>query len=162
MARVEPAFAERVEGVAARGGRLYVRRTAADDEIAVTVRYLRPLTSPSEIVFLDEKGREVATLASLDALAPEQIPLVERALSERYHLLTITRVLEVDVRFGTRYWRVETDEGPRWFSLREPGKNVSWLTERRLVLRDSVGNRYEIPDVEALDAASRGRVLSSL
>lgn len=162
MARVDGAFAPSVDGVTERGGRLYVKRPGTEEEVAVSVRYLRPLTSRTEIVFLDEKGREVATLASVEALTPEQRTLVEPMLRERYHLLTISRVREVDVRFGTRYWRVDTDQGPRWFTLREPGKNVTWLTEQRLVLRDSVGNRYEIPDVSALDAASRSRVLSSL
>lgn len=161
MARVD-AFAERVEGLAKRNGRLYVKRPGTDEEVAVTVRYLRPLTAPVEIVFLDEKSREVATLESVDVLTGEQRPVVEEALRERYHLLTIVQVHGVDVRFGTRYWRVDTDRGPRWFTLREPGKNVSWITERHLVLRDSAGNRYEIPDLDALDARGRASVLSSL
>ncbi|MBM4183717.1 MAG: DUF1854 domain-containing protein [Gemmatimonadetes bacterium] len=162
MARVDGAFAEHLEGVTERGGRLFVRRPGTDEEVAVTVRYLRPLTSPTEIVFLDEKNREVATLRSVEALTPEQRSLVEPALRERYHLLTITRVHEVDVRFGTRYWRVDTDRGPRWFTLREPGKNVSWITEQRLVLRDSAGNRYQVTDLVALDERSRTWVTRSL
>ena len=88
--------------------------------------------------------------------------LVETALGERYHLAAIVRVHEVDVRFGTRYWRVETDRGPRWFALREPGKNVAWLSDTHLVLRDTAGNRYEIGDVDALDRGSRRWVMRSL
>jgi hypothetical protein len=161
MARVD-AFADRVEGLCKRDGRLYMKRPGTADDVAVTVRYLRPLTAPVEIVFLDEKSREVATLESVDVLTGEQRGIVEEALRERYHLLKIVKVHGVDVRFGMRYWRVDTDRGYRWFTLREPGKNVSWITERHLVLRDSAGNRYEISDIDALDAPSRASVLSSL
>ena len=65
-------------------------------------------------------------------------------------------------RFGTRYWKVETDRGPRWFALREPGKNVTWISATRVVLRDTAGNRFEIPDLEALDGRSRRWVARSL
>jgi hypothetical protein len=84
-------------------------------------------------------------------LTGEQRSVVEEALLELCHLLTITRVHVVDLRFGTRYWRVDTDRGPRWFTLREPGKNVSWINDRHLLLRDNAGNRDQIPDVGALD-----------
>ena len=36
MARVVDAFIERIEGVADRGGRLYVRRPGTDEDVAVT------------------------------------------------------------------------------------------------------------------------------
>lgn len=156
------AFAERLDGLVRRNGRLFAKRPGADDEVAVSVRYLRPLTAPSEIVFLDEKGQELATLRGVDALPAEQRPLVEAELRERYHLLTILSVHDVDVRFGTRYWRVETDRGPRWFTLRHLGKNVTWISDRHLTIRDTAGNRYRIPDLAALDAKSRSLVLRSL
>ena len=159
MARVDAAY---VEGLVARNGRLFARSPESGDEVAVTVRYLRPLTSRTEIVLLDDKGREVATSMTTDGLPAEQRQLLETALKERYHLVTITRVLDVDVLFSTRYWTVETDRGPRRFALREPGKNVTWLSDRHLVLRDTAGNRYEIPDTDALDGRSRRWIFGSL
>jgi hypothetical protein len=150
----------RVDGLVSRSGRLFAQ--ADGGEVAVTVRYLRPLTSRTEIVLLDDKGREVATVMEPEALPPEQRAAIDAALKERYHLVTITKVLEVDVLFGTRYWSVETDRGPRQFALREPGKNVTWLGEGHLVLRDTAGNRYEIPDTERLDPRSRRWIAGSL
>jgi hypothetical protein len=111
---------------------------------------------------LDEKGREIATVMEPARLPPEQRTAIEAALQERYHLVTISKVHDVHVLFGTRYWSVDTDRGPRQFALREPGKNVTWLAERRLVLRDTAGNRYEIQDSEALDARSRRWISGSL
>ena len=155
-------FATRVEAVSPRNGRLWLRPPGGGDEVAVTVRYLRPLTARTEIVFLDVQQREVVTAAGVEALSGEERLLVERALAERYHLVTIRQVRRVDVRFGTRYWDVETDRGPRSFALREPGKNVAWLDDHHLVLRDTAGNRYEIPDLTILDGASRRWVGLSL
>ena len=162
MARVESVSAARIDGLERRNGRLYVERPDGGGVAAVTVRYLRPLTARSEIVLLDEKGLEVLTLPGVADLPEPQRRLLEEALRERYHLATISSVESVDVRFGTRYWKVETDRGPRWFALREPGKNVTWLSDTRLVLRDTAGNRYEIRDLAALDAASRRWVMRSL
>jgi hypothetical protein len=162
MARVAPAFEARVTGLSARDGKLWLACPDREDPVAVTVRYLRPLTARAEIVFLDEHQREVVSAQGVDALQGEERALVEEALRRHYHLATILRVGEIDVRFGTRYWKVDTDRGPRWFALREPGKNVAWISETHLVLRDTAGNRYEIPDVVTLDARSRRLVARSL
>jgi hypothetical protein len=151
-----------VRNLTARNGRLYAKRPDSDEEVVVSPRYLRPLTSRTEIVLLDDKGHEVATVLDLDTLTPEQRRLLDEALEDRYHLVTISKVNDVNVLFGTRYWSVETDRGPRWFALREPGKNVTLLGERHLVLRDTAGNRYEIPDTAALDLRSQRWIAGSL
>lgn len=142
-------------------GRLLLAREP-DGPLEVTVRYLRPLTGRTELVFLDEKGQEVATVEGIHALPKADRALVEEALRERYHLPVITRVQRIDVRFGTRYWWVETDRGERWFALREPGKNVIWIDASHLVLRDTAGNRYEITDLLGLDPVSQRLVSRSL
>jgi hypothetical protein len=162
MDGVEGVFVDRLEGLSRRGGRLWLTRPGEVEPVAVTARWLRPLTERREIAFLDEKQREVSCVRGLDALEGEGRALVERELAERYHLVEIRKVERIDVQFGTRYWHVESDRGPRWFALREPGKNVTWLEGGRVVLRDTAGNRYEIPDVGALDARSRRWVARSL
>lgn len=156
------AFVDTVEGLSRRDGRIWLKTPDRDEPVAVTVRYLRPLTARAEIVFLDDQHREVLTAAGIDAVEIPARATIEAALRERYFLTEITRVVSIDVTFGTRYWEVETDRGPRWFALREPGKNVIWLGEDHLVLRDTAGNRYEIPDLAVLDARSRRWVRLSL
>jgi len=155
-------FAARVEGLAERDGRLWLSEPDRDEPIAVTVRYLRPLTGRAEIVFLDDEQHEVLTATGVEAVPEPARASVERALRDRYCLPVVSRVKRIDVQFGTRYWEVDTDRGPRWFALREPGKNVVWLSDDRLVLRDTAGNRYEIADLSALDARSRRAIRLSL
>jgi len=157
----ETGFASEVRGLGRRNGRLILERPG-EEPVDVTVRYLRPLTARTEIVLLDSDGNEVLTAAGVDAFPPEERPLVTEALHGRYLLPVIQKVQGIDVRFGIRYWWVETDRGPRWFALREPGKNVSWITTTHLVLRDTAGNRFEIPNLMALDARSRRWVGLSL
>jgi hypothetical protein len=62
------------------------------------------------------------------------------------------------VNHGHRYLKVQTNRGFRYFNLKEPGKNVTHVTDDHLVIRDSMGNRYEIQSVKALDAESRQRL----
>jgi hypothetical protein len=162
MERVEHDFVARVSGLSRKDGKLWLQRPGEEESVAVTVRYLRPLSARREIVFLDEKQQEVLTARGVEALEGEERRLAEEALAERYHLVVIRRVRAVDVRFGTRYWKVDTDRGRRWFALREPGKNVTWLSDRHVVLRDTAGNRFEIPDIQVLDPGSRRAVERSL
>ena len=150
-----PAFETQLDGPTLRGGRLWLERSDRDEPVAVTPRYLRPLTGRTAIIFLDQKDREVVTIASLDALSGEGRRLVEVALRDHYHLSIIERVESIEVRMGTRYWQVKTERGARAFALREPGKNIVWLSDTHMVLRDTAGNRYEIPDLTLLDARSQ-------
>ena len=148
-------FETHLSGLWERGGKLWLKRPERSEAIAVTVRYLRPITGRVEIVFVDDKDREVVSIASIDAVSADARPLVEAALRERYLLAVIQRVDDLAIHMGTRFWRVETDRGQRAFALREPGKNIIWLSDARLMLRDTAGNRYEIPDLNALDRRSQ-------
>ena len=155
-------FADRVAGLSRRDGRLWLDAPGHDEPVAITVRWLRPLTARREIVFLDAENKEILTATGVEAVEGEGRALVEEALRERYYLTRITRVKRIDVQFGTRYWEVETERGPRWFALREPGKNVLWLGSDHLIVRDTAGNRFEVPDLTALDRHSRRWVRLSL
>ena len=53
------------------------------------------------------------------------------------------------------HWEVETDRGPRAFTLKDPQENVRDLGPGRILLVDAHGNRYRIADVRQLDPASR-------
>jgi len=129
-------------------------------EIAVRLVWARPLTARGgELAIVDEKKREHALLPGIDALAPDSRAVAERALGERYLIARIVRVHETSVHLGTRYWTVDTDRGPRRFAMREPRKNVHWLVPRqRCLIRDTMGNRYEIEALAALDARSQAEV----
>ncbi len=100
----------------------------------------------------------MARIPSLDALDPESRHVVEAELGNSYLVPVISEISDIKAHLGTLYWAVETDAGFRRFALKDPVQNVTWLSEDHLVLRDCVGNRYEIKSVAALDRQSRRKI----
>ena len=127
------------------------------DPIPVRLVHPRPISAPhQEISIMDIKGKkELAWLDSLHRLDIDSRAIAEAELWKTYRICKVSRIVKSDVNHGHRYLRVETDRGDRYFNLREPGKNITRLSEDHLVLRDSMGNRYEIPSIAALDEESR-------
>ena len=126
---------------------------------AVRIVWARPISGRGgEISFLDEQKREVLMLKNLDGVAPASQKIVEEELAKRYMIPRITRVLRTRAIFGIRYWDVETDRGARHFAIKQASKNVFWMTQNYLLLRDTLGCLYEIPDYAALDDRSRAEV----
>lgn len=135
----------------------------ADEEMPVRIVWARPVSGRGgEVCFLDDKKREVLMLQGLDGLDGESREIAEAELERRYLIPKITRVVRTAAHFGSRYWDVETDRGRRRFAMKDPTKNAVWLTDDHLILRDTLGNRYEIPTFSGLDAASRAQVTKVL
>ena len=67
---------------------------------------------------------------------------------------SIERVTSVRNEFGTSYWDVLTNRGEREFVMQNASENAQWLGDHRLLLVDADGNRFEIPDLNALDKKS--------
>ena len=125
----------------------------------VKLVWARPVSGQGqEVSVLDNEKKEILMLFNLDALDLDSRRIVEEALDRRYLMPRITRVLRTHAHIGTRYWHVETNHGPRHFVVRNPNRDVVWVTNDRIVLRDPLGNRFEIPSLTALDAASRAEV----
>lgn len=107
---------------------------------------------------LDAEKNELAMLPSLDALDRESRKVAEEELRGRYLVARITRVMSTRATYGVRYWHVETDRGERRFTIKHTSKNAIWVTDDHLVLRDTLGCRYEIKSFSALDRRSRMEV----
>ena len=139
-------------------GKVLLRRVGNGEGIPVIVVWARPVSGRGrEVSLLDERKREVLMLESLDELDPESRAIAEQELDSRYLIPEITRVLSAEAHFGNRFWEVETTHGERSFAMRDPNKNVTRVSEDRLVIRDVLGNRYEIPSLADLDVLSRRR-----
>jgi len=104
--------------------------------------------------------REIGIVRDISHLPDPQKKLIQEALARRYFLHIITKIYRLREEFGFLYWDAETDKGRRNFPVRRhdqgsvrefegPGGKVGWT------IIDSDRNRYEIPDIDALDAASR-------
>jgi hypothetical protein len=138
------------------GGNL--RLTLTGDRCFPRVRVVQaaPLADPLRYIsFLDEKGNEIATVADLGEFDAESRQLARVALDRFYVIAEIRQIRATRLEMGVSYWEVETDRGPRAFTLKDPQENVRDLGPGRILLIDAHGNRYQIPDVRGLDPASR-------
>ena len=98
----------------------------------------------------------------ISSIDPACRTLARAALLERHYMPRIECATDSHIIFGTQYWTVETEKGPREFAVEEPGKNVTWLNDDHIVIRDTAENRFELESLESLDAASRARSLTIL
>ncbi len=87
-------------------------------------------------------------------LDPQSRKIVEEELDKRYLVSIIKKIRSIRTDFGTSYWDVDTNRGRRDFVIQGVQDNVVWLGERRLLLVDVDGNRFEIPDYSSLDKKS--------
>ncbi len=105
---------------------------------------------------LSEERPEIGLLADEAELEPESRLLVERELYRRYLVPRIERITCLKEEFGVLNFEVETDRGPREFSVRTPQENLRQVGRGRMLIIDIDGCRYEIPDLERLDKKSAG------
>jgi hypothetical protein len=124
--------------------------------LKVCVLRVFPLSEPSRYFSLrDEKGTEIGLLVQPQELRPEDQKLIAAELERRYLMPVIRRVLDVKDRLGTVAWQVETDRGMCRFSTRDLRESVTRPVPGRYILTDVDGNRYDVPDLDALDAQSQ-------
>ena len=140
-------------------GRVFLQLGKDEPEKPVRLVWARPISGRGkEICILDEKKRAVLMLPGLDALDADSRKIAKEELERGYLIPRITRVISARPRLGHRYWEVETDCGPRRFATRDPRKNVTRITGEHLVIRDVLGNRFEINPFSGLDPESRAQV----
>ena len=138
-----------------------LRLTIDGDRSYLKVKVVRaaPLSHPTRhICLLDAKEEEICMIDDLTQLDPEACALIEEELDRRYLTATIQQVNAVRNEYGTSYWDVQTDRGPREFVVQNVSENAQWLGDRRLLITDVDGNRFEIPHLDELDKKSLAAV----
>ncbi|HLL88705.1 MAG TPA: DUF1854 domain-containing protein, partial [Tepidisphaeraceae bacterium] len=100
------------------------------------------------------EGKELLLIDDLAALPASARDAIERQLAATQFIPKVTRIREVDTRFGHQLWDVDTDRGPAKFRVQER-EDVRFLDDGRLRVKDADGNVYELPALDTLDEASR-------
>ena len=115
------------------------------------------------ITLLDTDEREVGFVRDLEELDESSVKVLEECFAEYYMIPHILRVVHVEDKFGTLKWTVDTDHGRITFGIRNRHSDIKKLyPTNRVIIRDSNDNRYEIKDINALDAHSAHLVFSYL
>ena len=135
-----------------------LRLTVADERSYPAVKLFQaaPLSRPGRYLSLvNGKGEEITMVENLQDFAPEARTVVEEELRRRYLTCRVQSVTHTRAEFGVTYWQVETDRGPRDFVIQSLSESCVWLSDTHLLLIDVDGNRFEIANRNALDAASQ-------
>ena len=140
--------------------RVVLRPADGSEDIPVRIAWARPVHGRgSEICLLDEHKHEIASLPGLHCLDPESRQIAQDELAKRYFIPRIVRIISIEALSGNRYWFVVTDVGVRRFAMKDPLRSVTWVTRDHLVIRDTLGNRYEINPFSGLDPFSQSEVM---
>ena len=114
-----------------------------------------PHTDRNHFIHLsDDEDQEIGLIEDLKQLEPESRQVLQAALGTRYFIPEIQRIDALVSRFGVTSWTVHTDRGPREFAVRSR-EDIRRLPNGRMLIIDSDGNRFRIPDRQALEARSR-------
>src|SRR4028119_878693 len=135
-----------------------LRLTVRDDKSYLSVKpvWVAPLSRPDTyLALLDGKDKEITLLPDPNQLPHDSLAAVRHELRRRYLTATVRAVHSAREEFGATYWSVETDRGSRDFVTQNLQENAQWFSETHLLLLDVDGNRFELPDINALDARSR-------
>jgi len=144
-----------------------VRATIEGERSILAPRFLRamPLTDPDLYISIREQepgGKDVGLLRNWKRLERESRAIVQAELDRRYLHTVIKRIISAQALFGVAICDFETDRGVRQVTFRDARDNVVYLGESRILLTDAEGNRYDIPDISALDLRSRALLAAIL
>ena len=119
-------------------------------------RRLFPLSGLDKyITLLDEEGIEKAVIRDLTTLPPQEREIIESCLAESYLIPKVTKIYGYKEKYGILTLDTETDRGPAQIEIRNLLYGLKLVYGKRVLMRDSSDNRFEIPDIDALDKQSR-------
>ena len=110
------------------------------------------------ISVLDEEQGELGIIRRIDAFEGEARELLINELNRRYYSPVIEEILQLKERYGFSYWKVRTPDGVVNITLHDTFRSIVRADNNRLILLDVDGNRFQIPDAEALDRKSYKKI----
>jgi Domain of unknown function (DUF1854) len=142
--------------------KLNLRRPGHEDVNDVRIRRSFPWSKPGQFVSVrSSDGKELLLIDDVNELDSEMRSKIESWLSRYSFIPRITRIDEVDVRFGYQQWKVQTDRGPAEFRVQER-EDIRFLNDGRFSVKDADGNVYEMTRLDQLDPHSRDQLESLL
>ena len=137
-------------------GRLQlIDRDGIAHESVVPVRAF-PITSPDQgMALVDPHGHELAWINSLSELPEELRQMVEAELASREFMPVISRIVSVSSFATPSTWTIVTNHGDTELVLKGEEDIRRLEGRRKLMIASEEGIHFLVPDVQALDKASR-------
>jgi len=143
---------------------VHPRVQIADDFVvlAATLRRIFPLSHPdSYICIQDGAGKEVGVLRTMVGLEPSSDSIIREELDRRYFTPEIHQIEALKQEAGMWRFDVQTQRGATRFFVRNWRDNAHEISPNRWQILSVDGARFEISNLEALDAKSQ-RLLDQL
>ncbi len=136
-------------------GRLVLVCDGERHEGVVPVRNF-PMTAPDAgLSLVDGEGRERLWIERLDSLLPAQRQLIDEELRSREFTPHIRQISAVSTFTTPSTWQVDTDRGPTQLVLKGEEDIRRLQPPGTLLITDSQGIQFIIPNVADLDRRSR-------
>lgn len=118
-----------------------------------------PFEKPDEYIsVLDKDGNEYGVIRRLSDFSGKDAEIISAELARKYYCPEIKSVLSMHEKLGNSYWTVDTDKGRMIFSMHDTFRNIIRISDTRIILCDTDGNRYSISDVTKLDKSSYRKI----
>lgn len=124
-----------------------------------------PITNPDEYISVREpdtrlkgRGEEIGLIVQLNQFDNDTVALINEELSRRYFTPIITKIQSMKEKYGYTYCEADTSAGHASFVLNNPSNNIRTLEDGRVLITDTDGNRYTLPDPKKLDKASYRKI----
>jgi len=138
-------------------GAAHLRLEIADDRtiLSARIKLAFPLSDPDRLISIqDGDGKEVALLRTLDGLEPETRRWIDQQLDRRYFTPRIDRIEVLKQEAGMWRFVVKTQRGDAEFYVRNWRDSAHEIAPNRWQINSVDGGRFEILNLDALDAQS--------
>ncbi len=146
------------------GGMVSLTFTDADGntetfERVVIIRAF-PITNPNDFLSVREVGRggsrgdEIGLIDTITVFDAETVALLNEELDRRYFIPEITKIFSMKEKYGYHYTEAQTSAGRVQFVMNNPSNNIRTLEDGRVLITDTDGNCFCLPDPAKLDKQS--------
>ena len=141
-----------------KNGFLYIKESEKEEQRVFLYRQFPFEVQWEFISVMDSDKQEIGILRELEQFDEDTKGLLIKELTRRYYTPVIEKIYSMKERYGFSYWKVKTPDGEVSFTLQDTFRSLIHMGENRLLLLDVNGNRFEIPDVTALDRKSYKKI----
>ncbi len=124
--------------------------------LSAQIKRVFPLSNPAEYLCIQNgKGEEIGILRQMKGLENDTYRIFEEELDRRYFTPTIEQVYDLNQEAGMWHFAVQTQRGETDFYVRNWRDSAHEISRGRWQIYSVDGGRFDIPNLEALDARSK-------
>ncbi len=119
-----------------------------------------PITNPDDFLSVREaangggRGDEIGLIETIHLFDEDTKSLLNEELDRRYFIPEITKIFSMKEKYGYHYTEAQTSAGRVKFVLNNPSNNIRTLEDGRILITDTDGNCFCLPDPSKLDKQS--------